>query len=52
MHARVITFPGNHVKEVVKFLNNLDKKGLKEAILLIYGDYIGSAKQAGPCKSA
>ncbi len=31
MHARVITFPGNHVKEVVKFLNNLDKKGFKEA---------------------
>ncbi len=31
MHARVITFPGNHVKEVVKFLNNLDKKGFEDA---------------------
>jgi len=31
MHARVITFPGNHVKEVVDFLNNVDEKDFKEA---------------------
>ena len=31
MHARVITFPGNHVKEVVDFLNNVDVKDFKEA---------------------
>ncbi len=30
MHARVITFPGNHVKEVVEFLNNIDEKGFEE----------------------
>ncbi len=30
MHARVITFPGNHVKEVVKFLDDLDKKAFED----------------------
>ncbi len=30
MFARVITFPGNHVKEVVEFLNNVDTTGLEE----------------------
>jgi len=36
MHARVITFPGNHVKEVVEFLNNLDEKGFEE----VKGSYV------------
>jgi len=31
MHARVITFPGNHVKEVVYFLNNVDVKNFEGA---------------------
>ncbi len=31
MYARVITFPGNHVKEVVAFLNNVDVKDFEGA---------------------
>lgn len=30
MHARVITFDGDHVKEVVKFINDADKTGLEK----------------------
>jgi len=31
MYARVITFTGNHVKEVVAFLNNVDVKDFEGA---------------------
>ncbi len=37
MYARVITFPGNHVKEVVEFLKNVDSKdfeGVKGSYVL------------------
>jgi len=30
MYARVITFPGNHVKEVVEFLKKIDKKDFED----------------------
>ena len=31
MHARVITFNGDHVKEVVKFIDDADKAKLEKA---------------------
>jgi len=36
MHARVITFPGDHVKEVVEFLKNIDDKDLEK----VQGAYV------------